>query len=102
MGHIWVLYGQKSLYGAHVGLEWDKCPDSAHMGPTYTCLLGCTKRFLGINCFSDGLRRFRKNLHCARLNAHRKVFNVLHQLIPIYQSPVRSTLQFQENLDIFY
>ena len=40
MGHIWVLYGQKSLYGAHVGLEWDKCPDSAHMGPTYTCLLG--------------------------------------------------------------
>ena len=41
MGHIWVLYGQKSLYGAHVGLEWDKCPDSAHMGPTYTCLPGC-------------------------------------------------------------
>ena len=40
MGHIWVLYGQKSLYGAHVGIEWDKCPDSAHMGPTYTCLLG--------------------------------------------------------------
>ena len=40
MGHIWVLYGQKSLYGAHVGLEWDKCPDYAHMGPTYTCLLG--------------------------------------------------------------
>ena len=40
MGHIWVLYGQKSLYGAHVGLEWDKCPDSSHMGPTYTCLLG--------------------------------------------------------------
>ena len=40
MGHIWVLYGQKSLYGAHVGLEWDKCPVSAHMGPTYTCLLG--------------------------------------------------------------
>ena len=40
MGHIWVLYGQKSLYGAHVGLEWDKCPDSAYMGPTYTCLLG--------------------------------------------------------------
>ena len=41
MGHIWVLYGQKSLYGAHVGLEWDKCPDSAHMGLTYICLLGC-------------------------------------------------------------
>ena len=40
MGHIWVLYGQKNLYGAHVGLEWDKCPDSAYMGPTYTCLLG--------------------------------------------------------------
>ena len=40
MGRIWILYGQKSLYGAHVGLEWDKCPDSAHMGPTYTCLLG--------------------------------------------------------------
>ena len=40
MGPIWVLYGQKSLYGAHVGTEWDKCPDSAHMGPIYTCLLG--------------------------------------------------------------
>ena len=40
MGHIWVLYGQKSLYGAHVGLEWDKYPDSAYMGPRYTCLLG--------------------------------------------------------------
>ena len=40
MGHKWVLYGQKSLYGAHVGIEWDKCPDSAHMGPTYACLLG--------------------------------------------------------------
>ena len=39
MGHIWVLYGQKSLYGAHVGHEWDKFPDSAYMGPTYTCLL---------------------------------------------------------------
>ena len=36
MGLIWA----KSLYGAHVGLEWDKCPDSAYMGPTYTCLLG--------------------------------------------------------------
>ena len=36
MGLIWA----KSLYGAHVGLEWDKCPDSAHMRPTYTCLLG--------------------------------------------------------------
>ena len=34
------LIWAKSLYGAHVGLEWDKCPDSAHMGPTYTCLLG--------------------------------------------------------------
>ena len=32
---------QKSLYGAHVGPEWNKCPDSAHIGPTYTCLLGC-------------------------------------------------------------
>ena len=31
---------QKSLYGAHAGPEWDKCPDSAHMGPIYTCLLG--------------------------------------------------------------
>ena len=40
MGHISVLYGQKRLYGAHVGLEWDKCQDSAHMGLTYTCLLG--------------------------------------------------------------
>ena len=44
MGHIWVLYGQKSLYGAHVGLEWEKCPDSAHMGPLYTCLLGSYKK----------------------------------------------------------
>ena len=25
---------------AHVGPEWDKCPDSAHMGPIYACLLG--------------------------------------------------------------
>ena len=40
MGPIWVLYGQKSLYGAHVRPEWDKCPDSANMGPIYTCLLG--------------------------------------------------------------
>ena len=38
MGLIWAK--RISLYGAHVGLEWDKCPDSAHMGPTYTCLLG--------------------------------------------------------------
>ena len=41
---IWDLYrsymGKKSLYGAHAGPEWDKCPDSAHMGPIYTCLLG--------------------------------------------------------------
>ena len=41
---IWDLYGsymgKKSLYGAHVGPEWDKCPDSAHMGHIYTCLLG--------------------------------------------------------------
>ena len=36
MGLIWA----KSLYRAHVGPEWDKCPDSAHMGPIYTCLLG--------------------------------------------------------------
>ena len=36
--------GKKSLYGAHVGLEWDKCPDSAYMGPTYTCLLGYDHR----------------------------------------------------------
>ena len=28
--------GKKSLYGAHAGPEWDKCPDSAHMGPIYT------------------------------------------------------------------
>ena len=34
MGPIWVSYGQ-SLYGAHVGSEWAKCPDSAHMGPIY-------------------------------------------------------------------
>ena len=40
MGPIQVLYWQKSLYGAHAGPEWDKCPDSAHMGPIYTCLLG--------------------------------------------------------------
>ena len=40
MGPIWVLYGQKCLYGANVGPEWDKCKDSAHIGPIYTCLLG--------------------------------------------------------------
>ena len=40
MGPICVLYGQNSLYGAHVGSEWGKCPDSAHIGPLYTCLLG--------------------------------------------------------------
>ena len=38
MGPIRVLYGQKSLYGAHVGPKWDKCPESAHMVPIYTCL----------------------------------------------------------------
>ena len=42
---IWDLYrsymGKKGLYGAHAEPEWDKCPDSAHMGPIYTCLLGC-------------------------------------------------------------
>ena len=43
MGPIWVLYGQKSLSGAHVGPKWDKCPDSAHMGPIYTCLLDSTQ-----------------------------------------------------------
>ena len=41
---MWDLYGsymgKQSLYGAHVGPEWDKCPDSAHMGHIYTCLLG--------------------------------------------------------------
>ena len=41
---IWDLYGsymgKTSLYGAHVRPEWDKCPDSAHMGHIYTCLLG--------------------------------------------------------------
>ena len=41
---LWDLYGsfmcKKSLYGAPVRPEWDKCPDSAHMGPIYTCLLG--------------------------------------------------------------
>ena len=41
---IWDLYGsymgKQSLYRAHVGPEWDKCPDSAHMGHIYTCLLG--------------------------------------------------------------
>ena len=36
MGLIWA----KKPIWANVGLEWDKCPDSAHMGPTYTCLLG--------------------------------------------------------------
>ena len=40
MGPIWVLYGQESLYGAPVRPECDKCPDSAHMGPIYTCLQG--------------------------------------------------------------
>ena len=40
MGPILVLYGQKSLYGAHIGPEWDECPDSAPMGPIYTYLLG--------------------------------------------------------------
>ena len=39
MGPIRVLYGQKSLYGAKVGPKWDKCPESAHMVPIYTCLL---------------------------------------------------------------
>ena len=32
--------GNKGLDGAHVGSEWDECPDSTHMGPIYTCLLG--------------------------------------------------------------
>ena len=31
--------GKKSLYGAQVGPKWDKCPESAHMVPIYTCLL---------------------------------------------------------------
>ena len=39
MGPIRVLYGQKSLYEAQVGPKWDKCPESAHMVPIYTCLL---------------------------------------------------------------
>ena len=39
MGPIRALYGQKSLYGAQVGPKWDKCPESAHMVPIYTCLL---------------------------------------------------------------
>ena len=42
MGPIWVLYGQKGLHEAHVEPEWDKCPDSAHMGPIRTCLFGNT------------------------------------------------------------
>ena len=37
--YIRVLYGQKSLYGAQVGPKWDKCPESVHMVPIYTCLL---------------------------------------------------------------
>ena len=41
MGPIWVLYGQKKPIWGHVGPEWDKCPDSAHMGHIYICLLGC-------------------------------------------------------------
>ena len=39
MGPIRVLYGQKSLYAAQVGPKWDKCLESAHMVPIYTCLL---------------------------------------------------------------
>ena len=34
-GLIWA----KNLYGAQVGPKWDKCPESAHMVPIYTCLL---------------------------------------------------------------
>ena len=40
MGHM----GKKTQYGTHVGPEWDKCPDPAHMGPIYTCLLGLLVR----------------------------------------------------------
>ena len=47
MGPIWVLYGQKSLYGAYVRPEWDKLQDSAHMGPIYTCLLGYERSWTG-------------------------------------------------------
>ena len=39
MGPVWVLYGQKCLYRAHLGPYWDKCPESVHMVPKYTCLL---------------------------------------------------------------
>ena len=37
MGLIWA---KKSLYRTHVVPEWHKCPDSAHVGHIYTCLLG--------------------------------------------------------------
>ena len=34
------LIGAKCLYRALVGPKWNKWPDSIHMGPKYTCLLG--------------------------------------------------------------
>ena len=35
----WSYISKKSLYGAHVGPEWAKCPNSARMCPKYTYLL---------------------------------------------------------------
>ena len=40
---IWDLYRSymgKKAYMGPMQDPWDKCPDSAHMGPIYTCLLG--------------------------------------------------------------
>ena len=64
MGPIWVLYGQKSLYRARVGPEWDEFPDSVPMGPIYTCLLGsdiCGQRRPRSACASA---QSDQDLHC--------------------------------------
>ena len=50
MGPIWVLYGKKSLHGAHVGPERAKCPDSAHW-VTYTCIHVCSEAALLLDHF---------------------------------------------------
>ena len=44
-GPMWVPHGLKFLYGTHMGPIWASCPDSAHMGPTCSCLLGCRVSF---------------------------------------------------------
>ena len=49
---IWDLYGsymgKKAYMGPmYVGPKWDKCPDSVHIGPIYTCLLSNKQCYFG-------------------------------------------------------